>query len=110
MPKNTKSAKRVTAETAEPAPKKEFIRVRATERGYYGDQIRNGGEVFLMDVSTLKPMADVLPEEIEDTNPITVGGVDYDLPSWVEVVSGEVDPSETVARGHTTSHSRDNVI
>lgn len=110
MPKNKKAAKRVEGETQPAAERKTYIRVRATEQGYYGDMLRNGGEVFLMDVSTLKKMADVIPEEIEDTNPITVGDTDYDLPSWVEVVSGDVNPADEVAKGHPRSHSKENVI
>src|SRR5678815_2793882 len=96
MPKKIKRVSAVAGEVNEP---KQFVEVRALARGYYGHVIRNPEDVFLIDVADLKEMADVDKAEVDDTNPVSGGGTDYDLPSWVEAVEGPVDPAKQIPKG-----------
>ncbi len=131
MATKTKKSRRAAAVEQKEAPqdKAELVRVRATKTGYYGDLLRNVGEVFLFDVKYMEPakpeaereaiVADLPAEDRlallrrnEDFDVIDVGGKEYLLPTWVELVEeGEAIPAGAeTPKGHPKVATKENVI
>lgn len=85
------------------------VRVRAITRGYNGEQIRNPGEVFLMDVADMAEYTDTKVPKDSEQQPLVKfdapNGKSYGLPSWVELVGERerVSAEEQEPKGHKTS-------
>jgi hypothetical protein len=114
MPIAKKKARKVEAPVVrktEEAP--DVVRVRATKEGFYGNLLRNPGDVFLMETAVMEPVpSDESLKELEpkdrkaqqqriDTyEHIETAQGTFLLPSWVECV--DEDEALTTPSGHQT--------